>query len=310
MTFCLRSHPVEQTSNRSAPIASSTSSNVLFSCPSQKPVSKSGNRPVSDTSAPGIDDAEDQPADQLVSSMTSIRHSHVEPTPDTSVTDQVMSRPEKVEMPARLEGEQLAMCILNWLTRRAGPTSLSFLLQTTLPAVTSESFDLRGHIHWEVSEDGDGLIRVKAPPTGSQLDPNWDSTKAKPILSGHLITQLVNAYFEFINPLFPIISRSEFAAKVNPSPLLLYSICGLGSTRRQFPRDVFAAVRGVINGLLRSNDILSDARFENVQALVSSAHLCKLMVSCCYLKSAIYTHNQPLRPLAPLWYGWGPPLGW
>lgn len=38
---------------------------------------------------------------------------------------------------------------------------------------------------------------------------------------------------------------------------------------RHFPREVFAGVRGVINGLLRSNDILSDARFEHVQALVS-----------------------------------------
>jgi hypothetical protein len=69
--------------------------------------------------------------------------------------------------------------------------------------------------------------------------------------------------------LFPIISRAEFTAMPNPSPLLLYSICGLGATRRQFPRNVFASVRGVINGLIRSNDILSDARFENVQALVS-----------------------------------------
>jgi hypothetical protein len=52
--------------------------------------------------------------------------------------------------------------------------------------------------------------------------------------------------------------------------LLLYSICGLGATRREFPRQVFAGIRGVINGLIRSNDVLSDARFENVQALVSA----------------------------------------
>jgi len=91
----------------------------------------------------------------------------------------------------------------------------------------------------------------------------------RPVLSGHTISLLVNAYFDTINPLFPIVSRGDFAAKSSPSPLLLYAICGLGSTRRQFPREIFAGVRGVINGLLRSNDILSDARFENVQALVS-----------------------------------------
>jgi hypothetical protein len=71
--------------------------------------------------------------------------------------------------------------------------------------------------------------------------------------------------------MFPIISRTEFASKTNPAPLLLYSMCGIGSTRRDFPRELFAGVRGVINGLLRSNDILSDARMENVQALVSGA---------------------------------------
>ena len=148
------------------------------------------------------------------------------------------------------------------------------MLHTSLPAGASELFDLRDHSKWEVSEDGDGLIRVKAPPTGADADlETEDPTRThnrlnKPVLSGQIITQLVNSYFDHLAQLLPVISRAEFAAKPNPSPLLLYSICGLGATRRQFPREVFAAVRRVINGLLRSNDILSDARFENVQALV------------------------------------------
>jgi hypothetical protein len=155
----------------------------------------------------------------------------------------------------------------------SGPTSLSFLLQTALPAGASELYDLREHNKWEVSEDGDGLIKVKAPPSGAHAEGDLDNPAHnrlnRSILSGQTITHLVNAYFDHLAPLFPIISRAEFAAKANPSPLLLYSICGLGATRRHFPREIFAAVRGVINGLLRSNDILSDARFENVQALVS-----------------------------------------
>ncbi|WWD20732.1 hypothetical protein CI109_105208 [Kwoniella shandongensis] len=164
--------------------------------------------------------------------------------------------------------------------RVEGPTSISFLLHTTIPAIPSEAYDMRHHNSWEVLEDGNGLIRVNAPPNSSgyaDADPQ-DPTKAhnqlnRPILSGQTMSLLVNAYFNDVAPLFPIISRSEFAAKSSPSPLLLYSICGLGATRRQFPREVFSGVRGVINGLLRSNDILSDARFENVQALLLLAQV-------------------------------------
>ncbi|EIW66297.1 hypothetical protein TREMEDRAFT_35093 [Tremella mesenterica DSM 1558] len=164
--------------------------------------------------------------------------------------------------------------------RVEGPTSLSFLLHTTIPATASEAYDLRNHTSWEVTEDGDGLIRVNAPPTVSDTteadlgDPTKHHNKLnKPLLSAHTISLLVNAYFDSLSPLFPIITRTEFAAKTSPSPLLLYAICGLGATRRQFPREVFAGVRGVINGLLRSNDILSDARLENVQALLLSAQV-------------------------------------
>ena len=154
-----------------------------------------------------------------------------------------------------------------------GSTSLSFLLSTTIPASAAEQYDLREHNKWEISDDGNGIIRVTAPPTqesGGYFDPKrGHSSLNKPVLNAQTISLLVNAYFDHLAPLFPIISRTEFASKPNPSPLLLCSICGLGATRRTFPREVFAGVRGVINGLLRSNDILSDARFEHVQALVS-----------------------------------------
>jgi hypothetical protein len=147
------------------------------------------------------------------------------------------------------------------------------LLQTSLPAGASEAYDLREHNKWEVSEDGTGMIRVTAPPTSNPFA-DGDDTKTqnrpnKPILSAQIMSALVNAYFEHAAPLFPVISKADFISKSTVSPLLLYAICGVGATRRQFPREVFAGVRGVINGLLRSNDILSDARFENVQALVS-----------------------------------------
>ncbi|OCF33672.1 hypothetical protein I316_04746 [Kwoniella heveanensis BCC8398] len=164
--------------------------------------------------------------------------------------------------------------------RVEGPTSIGFLLHTTIPAIPSEAYDLRHHSSWEVLEDGNGIIRVNAPPSGNShadADPQ-DPTRAhnrlnKPVLSAHTMSLLVNAYFKEVAPLFPIISRSEFASRSSPNPLLLYSICGLGATKRQFPREVFAGVRGVINGILRSNDILSDARLENVQALLLLAQV-------------------------------------
>ncbi|OWT38022.1 hypothetical protein J008_00838 [Cryptococcus neoformans] len=176
--------------------------------------------------------------------------------------------------------------------RIEGPTSISFLLHTSLPAIQSEAYDLRHHNSWEVLEDGNGFIRVNAPPTATgyaDADPQ-DPTKAhnrlnKPVLSAQTMSLLVNAYFNEVAPILPIISRTEFASKSNPSPLMLYSICGLGATRRQFPKELFTGVRGVINGILRSNDILSDARIENVQALLLLAQVGDL-------------HAQPSAPTA------------
>jgi hypothetical protein len=154
--------------------------------------------------------------------------------------------------------------------RVEGPTSLSFLLHTSLPASASQAYDLKHHHIWEVSDDGNGIIRVKQPPhSKGDEDPTSGSKLAKSALNAQNISQLVNAYFDNQAQFFPIISRAEFAAKANPSPFLLYSICGIGSTMREFPRELFSGIRGVINGMLRSNDILSDARLEHVQALVS-----------------------------------------
>ncbi|KAK4688491.1 hypothetical protein P7C73_g1636, partial [Tremellales sp. Uapishka_1] len=157
-----------------------------------------------------------------------------------------------------------------WQGRVEGPTSISFLVHTSLPPTASESYDLRHYHSWEVSEDGDGLVRVNAPPTANENDDDPSRTHNrlnKPLLSAHTISLLVNEYFDHLAPLFPILSKADFTSRSNPSPLLLYCICGIAATRRKFPRDVYTGVRRVINGMIRSNDILSDARFENVQAL-------------------------------------------
>jgi hypothetical protein len=108
-----------------------------------------------------------------------------------------------------------------------GPSSINFLLHTTLPAEAGQAYDLRHHHSWEVSEDGNGLIRINAPPSAagfadgrsSSDDPSGTHNRLnKPLLSAQTISLLVNAYFEHLAPLFPVISRSDFAAKQNPSP--------------------------------------------------------------------------------------------
>lgn len=169
--------------------------------------------------------------------------------------------------------------------RVEGPTSISFLLHSTasLPSTATETYDLKHHNSWEVTADGNGVIRVNAPPrddipNGASTPPasstNHDTSKEhsllnKPVLSAQLVSNLVNSYFEHMSPMFPIVSRADFTRTPNPSPFLLYAICGIAATRRNVPREVFSAVRGMINGIIRSNDVLSDAKLENVQALVS-----------------------------------------
>ncbi|WRT70727.1 uncharacterized protein IL334_007725 [Kwoniella shivajii] len=203
------------------------------------------------------------------------------PAPEQSSAKASTLRASKAGSESVLDHQPMASTAENEVRggRVEGPTSIAFLLHTTIPSIQSEGFDLRNHSSWEVLEDGNGVIRVNAPPSAhGNADVDPDPTRGhsrlnKPALSGQTMSLLVNAYFKEASPLFPIISRAEFAAKTAPSPLLLYAICGVASTRRQFPREVFASVRGVLNGLLRSNDVLSDARFENVQALLLLAQV-------------------------------------
>jgi hypothetical protein len=148
---------------------------------------------------------------------------------------------------------------------------------------------------WAVtSSTGSGIIRVSNPPASTSFaeqsssgnsnhDENGDdhrldnsprgatkrSSSGKNPLTSKMISNLVNDYFEHISPLFPIVSKAEFVNSESPSPLLLYVMCGVAATQRGKPRDVFIAIRGIINGMIRNNDVLSDSSYENVQALVS-----------------------------------------
>lgn len=169
--------------------------------------------------------------------------------------------------------------------RIEGPTSISFLLHSTaaLPRTSVEDFDLRNHQTWQmVSDDGDGVIRVFNPPasasfkhySGEQQDSDDPSPNPsngidhRPVLSAQLISNLINSYFDNVAPLFPVVTKNDFIREGNPPPLLLYAMAGVASASRGVSGEVFNAIRGIINGIIRTNDILSDASMSHVQALL------------------------------------------
>ncbi len=167
--------------------------------------------------------------------------------------------------------------------RVEGPTSIAFLLHTAsaIPRKIVETYDLKHHTSWLITTDeGDGIIHVSNPPpsstfgaadspAGGEAQHKRESSDGKSILTAELISDLVNTYFDHVNPLFPIVSKSEFCGEPNPPPLLLYAMAGVAATRRGTPKRVFDAIRTIINGIIRNNDVLSDSTFHNVQALVS-----------------------------------------
>lgn len=169
--------------------------------------------------------------------------------------------------------------------RIEGPTSISFLLHSTaaLPRTSVEDFDLRNHQTWQmVSDDGDGVIRVFNPPASASFkhssgeyqdgdDPSRNPSSGidhRPVLSAQLISNLINSYFDNVAPLFPVVTKNDFIREGNPPPLLLYAMAGVASASRGVSGEVFNAIRGIINGIIRTNDILSDASMSHVQALL------------------------------------------
>jgi hypothetical protein len=160
---------------------------------------------------------------------------------------------------------------------------LSYILHSTasLPRQNLQEYDIKNHQTWQfTTDDGDGIIRVCNPPTSSSFKQGSGYTESspsessnqpqKPVLTAALISTLVNSYFTHIAPLFPIVNKKEFVKGGNPPPLLLYAMAGAASTRRGVKKEVFNAIRAVINGLIRNNDVLSDPSLTNVQALVRS----------------------------------------
>ncbi|PBK97084.1 hypothetical protein ARMGADRAFT_923912 [Armillaria gallica] len=149
-----------------------------------------------------------------------------------------------------------------------GPTSVNHLLHSTatVPPRSYESYDLRYQHTFEISESGDRIIVQHKPPS---VDPRGGSLPGKDThIEPDLIQQLVNAYFEYVAPLLPIVTKKEFLASSPPPPILLYSMCLVAAARREVPQGVFDSIRYTVNALIRADDVLSTASIVNVQSLL------------------------------------------
>ncbi|KIK57624.1 hypothetical protein GYMLUDRAFT_75242 [Collybiopsis luxurians FD-317 M1] len=146
-----------------------------------------------------------------------------------------------------------------------GVTSPAHLLhsQATISSRVYKGYDARYNHTFQVSQNGDGLISVQKPPNEEQ--------QTKPVefrVERTLIEQLVNAYFNEVAPLLPVITQAEFLAHSSPPPILLYSMCLVAAARREVPQQVFDSIRYTVNSIIKTEDVLSTASIVNVQSLL------------------------------------------
>ncbi|KZP12550.1 hypothetical protein FIBSPDRAFT_835995 [Athelia psychrophila] len=149
-----------------------------------------------------------------------------------------------------------------------GPTAEVHLLhsQAGISSRIYESYDQRYHHTWEVSKTGDGLIQIDAQATDEA-----PSVLPKAIdvrIERDVVEKLLNAYFTDVAPIFPVVTKAEFLSSASPPPMLLYSMCLVAAARRDVPQSLFDSIRFAVNGIIKSEDVLSTASITNVQALL------------------------------------------
>ncbi|EKC98861.1 hypothetical protein A1Q2_06832 [Trichosporon asahii var. asahii CBS 8904] len=152
--------------------------------------------------------------------------------------------------------------------RPPGPGSILSLVHPTAPTRSFEAYDIANHQNWEVSKDDEGKIKVRAFATGDEENSEKRRRLANHGLDENIMTNLINSYYEYDHQFLPIIPRDEFIASGKPHPFLLYCMCAVASCKSDFPRSVFTRMRGMVNGLLRANEIMSNPTIEHIQGLL------------------------------------------
>ncbi|KAF8333946.1 fungal-specific transcription factor domain-containing protein [Cantharellus anzutake] len=158
-----------------------------------------------------------------------------------------------------------------------GPTSLNYILQTSMPQIHSTSADtsISYQQAWKVIRSGDGFIEV-LQDTGPDPYLPRDSERGPEPVERHVLERLVNYYFKNIAPIFPIVTEDEFlhgtgdsaSSNYRPSPVLLYAICVMSATARGTPLSVFENLRKILNHIMKTDDVVSNASLSNIQALL------------------------------------------
>ena len=130
-----------------------------------------------------------------------------------------------------------------------------------------------------VGETGDGYIKIS--PGGGDFD-EADSPSAGeggPAIQGiekGTAEKLLNYFFRYHSPHFPIVSRADFLSAVTPSPLLFNVLCGISALSHHVPSSILRTIKGTIRGLMRDDDVLDNSSISNVQALLIYAYSLEL----------------------------------
>lgn len=138
--------------------------------------------------------------------------------------------------------------------------------QATINSRIYENYDIRYQHTFEVSKNGDGLITVQKPATEEQQTAHPKQIDLH--IEKDVIEKLVNSYFTDVAPLLPVVTQAEFLSNTNPAPVLLYSMCLVAAARREVPAKIFDSLRFTVNNVIKTDDVLSTASIENVQALL------------------------------------------
>lgn len=133
-------------------------------------------------------------------------------------------------------------------TKESGPTAMSFILHSTptLPIASLEQYDqTHGYTMYPSPSDSrDGFILVTVDAEPEVHDP------ATPVLQAlrseswnEVVARLVETFLASTSPRIPIVVREEVS---EASPLLLHAMAAVAATRRNCPKEIFAALRSIV----------------------------------------------------------------
>ncbi|GFZ44515.1 hypothetical protein JCM24511_02238 [Saitozyma sp. JCM 24511] len=126
------------------------------------------------------------------------------------------------------------------------------------------------------SDSRDGFILVTVDAEPEVHDP------ATPVLQAlrseswnEVVARLVETFLASTSPRIPIVVREEVS---EASPLLLHAMAAVAATRRNCPKEIFAALRSIVRKEMLEQDTTSDPTRQNVQILLVSCLIDDLAV--------------------------------